>query len=264
MYSHERNLWPFLIVAVMAGLFLWSLTTIEMNFNVFFTQRGLKNFTLVFFDLFPIDSRYLPSVWESALDTLRMATVGTIIAACLAFPISFLCASNLHKHWAFRSFFILPLKLLLNLFRSVDSLIWALLFVGIVGFGPTAGVIAITLHNFGSFTKLFYETIEGIDLRPVEAVEAIGARKMQVITFAVLPDILPAFLSTILYLWEYNFRSSQVLGIVGAGGLGLLINNAIGLYDWPKVGAIFLLIIVMVTIFDQVSYYLRKKLGSRI
>jgi phosphonate transport system permease protein len=128
------------------------------------------------------------------------------------------------------------------------------------GFGTTAGVLAIAIHNLGSCTKLFYEAIESIDERPLEAIDAIGSRKLQTIAYGVVPQVMPSFLSTVMYLWEYNFRASQVLGIVGAGGIGLLLNNAIGLYDWPRVGAILLLIIVMVALFDGVSFLLRNKL----
>jgi phosphonate transport system permease protein len=255
-----KDRWLTLCLVLIAALCVWSFCTIELNVAAFFSERGRKNVLEIFSALFPIKTQYVPSVWTAVLDTFRMATLGTMMAAAVAVPLSLLAAKNLHKGSRLYPAWMLPLKAVLNIFRGVDTLIWALIFVSVTGFGPTAGIFAIAVHNLGTFTKLFYETIEEIDIAPLEALEAIGASKLQTISFAVIPEVTPAFLSITLYLWEYNFRASQVLGIVGAGGIGLLLNNAIGLYDWQSTGTILVLIVVFVAAFDYVSYFLRNHL----
>lgn len=256
----KRDRWLVASVVLIGVLCVWSLMTTDLNIGAFFSGRAGKNLVDLVSSMFPIRMDYLPSVWSSVLDTFRMATLGTMLAAILAAPLSFLVARNLHRDSWFFKVYVLPLRGGLNILRGVDTLIWALLLVSITGFGPTAGIVAIAIHNLGSFTKLFYEAIEGIDEAPMEAIEAIGARKLQTIAYAVVPEVIPSFTSTVLYLWEYNFRASQVLGIVGAGGIGLLLNNAIGLYDWPRVAVIVMIIISLVTVFDQVSSLLRNRL----
>jgi phosphonate transport system permease protein len=256
----KRDRWLYITIGLMGALCLWSLVTIDLNFSPLFSERGRKNITEILSAMLSIQSPYVPTVVTGVLDTFRMATLGTLFAAVAAMPLSFFAARNLHKGSRAFPAWALPLKGGLNIVRGVDTLIWALLFVSVTGFGPTAGILAIAVHNLGSFTKLFYETIEAMDEGPLEAIEAIGAGKLQSISFGVIPDVMPSFLSITLYLWEYNFRASQVLGIVGAGGIGLLLNNAIGLYDWPRVGTILLFIVVIVAVFDQLSFFLRNRL----
>jgi phosphonate transport system permease protein len=260
-YGAEWRIWAMIIF--LALVVLWSGLTTEFDLTGLFSERGRANVLEILEALVPIRTDYIPPVWTAILDTFRMATLGTMAAAIVSLPLSLLVARNLHRDSRLHSMFAAAAKGGLNILRGVDTLIWALIVVSVTGFGPTAGIIAIALHNLGSCAKLFYETIEAIDTGPLEAIEAIGVRKIHAVVYGVLPEVLPSFLSTVVYLWEYNFRASQVLGIVGAGGVGLLLNNAIGLYDWGRVAVILLFIVIFVALFDRMSYVARSWLMTR-
>jgi phosphonate transport system permease protein len=153
-----------------------------------------------------------------------------------------------------------PARWLLNFLRGIDSFVFALLFVAAVGLGPFAGVLGVALHSAGSVAKLWSEAIETIEPGPLEAVAMTGAGRLKIVFYALLPDVLPALLSTSLYIWEFNIRSSTVLGLVGAGGIGQDLKNAVDLLDFPSVATIILIILGMVTAVDQLSAWMRRRL----
>jgi phosphonate transport system permease protein len=144
--------------------------------------------------------------------------------------------------------------------RGIDSFVFALLFVAVVGLGPFAGVIGICPHSWGSAAKLFADHIENANLGPFEAVRTAGAGRFGAILYALVPDILPVLLSTALYLWEFNIRASTVLGVVGAGGIGLELKNSVDLLDFSRLFTIIAVILVIVTALDQLSNWLRRQL----
>ena len=151
-------------------------------------------------------------------------------------------------------------KGLLNVTRAIHTLVFGLVLVGIVGLGPTAGILAIALHSMGTYGKFYAESIETLDMSAVEAVRAVGAGPLQVFFNAVWPSVLPQFVSSHLYIWEYNIRDSTILGLIGAGGLGLLIAEATALFQWGRLATILIVVIVLVSVFDALSRRIRQAL----
>ena len=197
---------------------------------------------------------YLPALMKPLWDTINMATLGTLLAIVMAIPVAFLAARNTTPSERF----VRPVALLaIVASRSINALIWALLLVAIIGPGVPAGVAAIALRSVGFIAKLLYEAIEEIDASQVEAVTATGASPSQVIDYAVVPHILPAFAGICVFRWDINIRESAVLGLVGAGGLGLALQDSLNVLAWPQVTVIFVLILLTVLVSEWVSARVR-------
>ncbi|MEP6407678.1 MAG: phosphonate ABC transporter, permease protein PhnE, partial [Marinobacter sp.] len=193
--------------------------------------------------------------WVSPLlDTLAMSIAGTAIAVSASVPLAFLAARNTTPHPAV---FHLT-RTLLNGLRSVPELIMGIIFVAAVGFGALPGVLALGLHSIGMVGKFFAEAIEHVDEAPVEAADASGATRLQVLWHAVLPQVLPQFADVSIYRWEYNFRASTVMGMVGAGGIGFELMGSLRIMQYQEVSAILIVILLMVTMVDSLSGHLRK------
>lgn len=204
----------------------------------------------------PPDFSEIDTLLQRAAETVAMASLGTTLGAVIAVPLCLLAARNIDPGtWLY-----FPARWLLNVLRGIDSFVFALLFVAAVGLGPFAGVLGVGLHSAGSIAKLWSEAIETAEPGPLEAAAATGAGRLKVILFALLPDVLPSLSSAGLYIWEFNVRASTVLGIVGAGGIGQELKNSIDLLDFPRVLAILLIILAMVTAIDQTSAWLRRRL----
>lgn len=191
-----------------------------------------------------------------AAETVAMGTVGTSFGALIAVPVCLLAARNVTPS----PFLRLPARGLLNALRGIDSFIFALILVAAVGLGPFAGVLGLALHAAGSIAKLWSETLETAEPGPVEAVTMSGAGRLKVIRYALLPDVLPSLSSITLYFWEWSVRASTVLGVVGAGGIGQELKNSVDLLAFDRVLTILLLILVMVTVIDSISAWLRRRL----
>jgi phosphonate transport system permease protein len=197
---------------------------------------------------------YLGTLWGPLWDTINIATLGTLLAILLAVPVAFLAARNTTPSvWLVR-----PIALLVIVAsRSINSLIWALLLVSIVGPGIFAGVIAIALRSIGFIAKLLYEAIEEIEPTQVEAVSATGASRAQVIAYGIVPQIMPAFAGITVFRWDINIRESTVLGLVGAGGIGLQLQGSLNTLAWPQVTVILLAIFATVLVSEWVSAKVR-------
>lgn len=189
------------------------------------------------------------------LDTLAIAVLGTFISAILCLPFSFWAATIMSKGRTLSG----TGKFVLSFIRTFPELVMAIMFIKAVGPGSFAGVLALGLHSIGMLGKLFSEEIENMDLGPTEALVATGANRFQILWFAVIPQVIPGFLSYTLYRFEINVRSATILGVIGAGGIGTPLIFALTSRDWNRVGIILLGIIVMVTTIDLISGYLRKK-----
>lgn len=202
------------------------------------------------------EARYLGGLAEATWTTFRIATLGSLLGAVLAMPLGLLSARQLGAPrplaWATKG--------LLDVARAIHTLVFGLVLVGIVGLGPTAGILAIGLHSMGTYGKLFAESVEALDMRAVEAVRATGARPLQVFFNAVWPAVLPQFVSSHLYIWEFNIRDSTVLGLIGAGGLGLLISEATALFQWGRLATVLLVVVALVFAFDAFSRRIRQAL----
>ncbi|WP_371867782.1 phosphonate ABC transporter, permease protein PhnE [Duganella levis] len=204
----------------------------------------------------PPDVAELPLFAQRMGETMAMAALGTTAAALLALPMAVLASRNITP---FPKLYY-PARWLLNALRGIDSFVFALLFVAAVGLGPFAGVLGIALHTWGSAAKLFADHIENAGTGPLDAVRSTGAGRGTAIVYALLPDLLPVLLSTTLFWWEFNVRASTVLGVVGAGGIGLELKNSMDLLDFSRLFTIIALILVVVTLLDQLSGWLRKRL----
>ena len=203
-----------------------------------------------------VERSFLAALARATWVTLQIATLGSLLAALLALPLGLLAARNLGAPaplaWAARS--------VLGVSRAVHTLVFGLILVGIVGLGPTAGILAIALHSMGTYGKLYAESIETLDMGAVEAVRATGATPPQVFFNAVWPAVLPQFVSQHLYIWEFNIRDSTILGLIGAGGLGLLISEATALFQWGRLATILLVVVALVMVFDALSRRIRQAL----
>lgn len=197
---------------------------------------------------------YITQLGRPIWDTLNIATLGTLISLVLAIPVAFLAARNTTPSRVF----LRPVALLVIVAtRSINSLIWALLLIAIIGPGVFAGVIAIAIRSIGFCAKLLYEAIEEIDHGQVEAVTATGASRWQVMAFGILPQIMPALAGVAVFRWDINIRESTVLGLVGAGGIGLQLQGSLNTLAWPQVSLILLVILAAVVISEWVSAKVR-------
>ena len=198
----------------------------------------------------------LPVLLIRAAETVAMAAIGTTVAALLALPVCVLAARNVTPSMAL----YYPTRWFLNALRGIDSFVFALLFVAAVGLGPFAGVLGIAFHTWGSTAKLWAEAIENIPSGAFEAAAATGASRIKVLLFALLPDAAPSMVSVALFWWEFNVRASTVLGVVGAGGIGQELKNSMDLLLFPRLFTIIAIILVMVTVIDAGSEWLRRRL----
>jgi phosphonate transport system permease protein len=189
------------------------------------------------------------------LQTLAMTFLGTLLASLAALPLGFLGARTVVPQWLFH----FGIRRIFDAIRGVDALLWALMFVNVVGLGPFAGVMAIAVSDSGTLAKLFAEAIENVDRRQLEGVRAAGASHLQEMRFGTLPQVLPVLLSHILYYFESNTRSATILGVVGAGGIGLQLADRIRVNNWDEVGFLLIMILVTVSLIDQLSTIIRRR-----
>ncbi|MDF7671803.1 phosphonate ABC transporter, permease protein PhnE [Lactobacillus sp. ESL0701] len=241
------------VIIFIAGLFV---STDVTNTNLGTLFANFSQFTDIFSQMLHPDWSYLGPVMPLLLETIKMAILGTVIGSVLAFIYSLLIARNIIKNKAVTG----VLRLIMNIIRTVPDLLLGAIFVAIVGIGPVAGILALAICTFGIVVKLFYEAIETIDPGPIEALTAVGANKLQIIVFAVLPQVITYFISYCLYAFEINVRASTVLGYIGAGGIGLYLQQTLQVFDYAKTGTIILVIIVVVVLIDYVSSKSREAL----
>ncbi|MDO3720922.1 phosphonate ABC transporter, permease protein PhnE [Marinobacter sp. chi1] len=203
---------------------------------------------------------YINELWEPLWDTFNIATIGTGIAILFGVPMAFLTANNTTPS----RYIIRPICMVFIVAsRSINSLIWALLTVAILGPGVLAGVVAISLRSIGFFAKLIYEAIEEIDTTPVEAIRATGASPLQVMAYAVWPQVKAIFVGVAVFRWDVNIRHSTVLGLVGAGGIGLQLSSSLNTLAWPQVSLIILAILLTVIFSEAISARIRAHIMNK-
>ncbi|MBB3131526.1 phosphonate transport system permease protein [Paenibacillus rhizosphaerae] len=217
---------------------------------------GLPQMGSLLAEMFPPDWSYLPTIWAPMMETVQIAVLGTSLGALLAIPVALLSASNLRVSRSVS----LPVRMVLNLVRTIPDLLFAAIFVAVLGIGPFAGMLALVFFSFGIIAKLTFEAIEAIDPGPLEAMSAVGGNRLQIIRYAVIPQALPYFMSYLLYTFEVNVRAAAVLGLVGAGGIGLLLDRSLGLFRYDRACIIILLTLVIVLIIDYGSALIRRRL----
>ncbi|MFN8524473.1 MAG: phosphonate ABC transporter, permease protein PhnE [Chloroflexota bacterium] len=197
---------------------------------------------------------------QKMIETIFLALMGTTFAMLVSIPLSFLGARNLMQGTTAGWTVYYVVRMIFNVLRSIETLILAVIMAVVVGLGPFSGVMAIVIHSIGAMGKLYSEAIESIDHGPIEAITATGANRLQVILYAVLPQVVPAFLSFTMYRWDINVRLSTVIGLVGGGGIGFILIQYINLLQWSQAGAALWLIGITVVVMDQASAIIRAKL----
>jgi phosphonate transport system permease protein len=209
----------------------------------------------------PSPGRSIDVLFKALAETVAIAFLGTLLAAIISFPLAFFSAKNVVGN-AIAHFFARRFS---DSIRGVDTLIWALIWINVVGLGPFAGVLAIMTSDIGAFTKLYSEAIEAVDRKPREGVTSAGGSHLQQVRFGIVPQVLPVLISQTLYYFESNTRSATIIGIVGAGGIGLQLAEMIRTFEWDQVSFIIIMILATVAIIDAVSSRLRLALvGTKI
>lgn len=245
----------YMVYLVIIMSFLASLRTVEIIPE--FLLDAPEQMADLFRRMWPMDFASYPTTIHGAmLDTLHIATLGTLLSLILAIPLALMNARNIVKspwlNWIAKFFLVAS--------RSVNSLVWALLFVAVFGPGVLAGVLAVALRSVGFVGKLFSEALEEVNMGSVEAIRATGASFTSVLIKAYWPQAKPAFFSILLFRWDINVRESAVLGLVGAGGIGVVLNNAMNLFQWPKVAMVLTTIFVVVLLIEYIVVQVRKRL----
>jgi phosphonate transport system permease protein len=244
-----------LLTVILIIVIIWA-SAINTGVSFGSLWDGLPNILDLINEMFPPDWSYFSSITDQMLETIRMAVLGTTFGGIVAIPVALLSSSNVVK---------IPViyqisRFIMNLIRTIPELLLAALFVPVFGIGEIPGIFAIAVFSFGIIAKLAYEAIEAIDPGPPEAMTAVGANKMQWIFFGVIPQVLAHYMSFFLYSFEINIRAAAILGYVGAGGIGLVLNNALGFYQYDRVLTIIIYTLVVVVIVDAFSNKLREKL----
>jgi phosphonate transport system permease protein len=217
---------------------------------------GVPSTVILLGEMWPPDFSHARSWLKPLADTLTMSVSGTLLAVVISFPLALLAARNTTPHPA--AYF--AARGLLNLLRAVPELIMGIVLVAAVGFGVLPGVLALGLHSVGMVGKFYAEALEQVDPLPVEAVRSVGAGPLQVIWYGMLPQIMPLLVGVTIYRWEYHFRASTVMGMVGAGGIGFELYGALRIMKYREVSALLLVILAMVVLIDALSSVLRRHL----
>lgn len=251
----------FVVPAVgMAAFVLFVFGLYYLDFSLQRIVNGAHQLGWIVLMMIPPDpGSSLPTYLAALGETLSIALLGTTLAAVVALPLSLLAARNIIPSWVVR----FPVRRSFDTIRGIDTLIWALVWINVVGLGPFAGVLAIAVSDFGAFGKLFSETIEAADKKQVEGIRASGGSPLQEIRFGVLPQVIPVIAGQVLYFIESNTRSATIIGIVGAGGIGLQLAEQIRVLEWQKVSFIILLILIAVAVIDWISSKLRFAIIGR-
>lgn len=218
-------------------------------------ERG-KEFFFILKQMVPPETSYLSNIWNPLFDTIKMSILGSVVGSLLAVPFAVLAASNIVKNRVVVSL----VRLFFSIVRTLPTLVTALIATYVFGLGTLAGTVAIAVFTFAYVGKLLYEQIETINMGAYEAMEALGATKIQSFLYSVIPQILPGYISNCLFCFEGNVRYASILGYVGAGGLGMILNEKIGWREYNKVGMILFMLFLTVVLIEYISHAIRKRL----
>ena len=253
-YSLRERIVQWIWLGGIAIAAAWSVSALDIEW-AFFADAHEQAADLIS-RMWPPRWTYLPRIVQPLIETLHIATLGTMIAIVFALPVAFLAARNTTYNQA--TWLIGRAMLVMS--RSINTVIWGLLFVAIFGPGPVAGICAVAARSIGFIAKLVAEAIEEVDAGQIEAVESTGASTLQVYGVAILPQILPVLIGTSIYRWDINVRESSVLGFVGAGGIGLLLYASINQFAWSQAIVILIAILGIVIISEALSAYVRSRI----
>lgn len=243
------------LTAAFILLLLWG-SSIQTDSTLRELVEGAPEMLKLLQEMFPPKWSYFDNIVDAMLETIRMALIGTTVGAILAVPVALLSASNIARSaWIYQ-----PVRVLLNLIRTIPDLLLAAIFVAVFGLGPLPGIFALSVFSLGLVAKLTYEALETIDRGPLEAMTAVGAGTIQRIVFGVIPQIQAHFTSYVLYTFEINVRAAAILGLVGAGGIGHYYEVTLGFLEYDKTCVIILFTLAVVLVIDYVSMKLRERL----
>ena len=247
-------------IVVFLVAFIGGVQATELNFYELFSPDGFDGAQRIFLSLFNPNFDILPEAVLKIVETIFMAFMATVLAVPLAFVLSFLAAKNVMSQNNI-SFLVYSLvRIFINITRSIEPLIWAIIFSVWVGIGPFAGMLALWLHSFVSLAKNFSEIAEGVEEGPIEAIRATGASPLQVVWFGIVPQVVLPYTAFTIYRWDINTRMATVIGLVGGGGIGTLLNLYQGQALWREVGCLVIVIAVAVWIMDTASAFIREAL----
>ena len=244
-----------MLTVILIILLLWG-SSVQVDASFSKLVVGFPNMMDLLKEMVPPDWSYFQVITTAMLDTIRMAIIGTTFGAILSIPLALFAASNVFT----RTFLYIPARMILNFIRTIPDLLLAAIFVAIFGIGPLPGILALTFFSIGLVAKLLYESIESIDPGPLEAMTAVGANKVQWIVYGVIPQVKAHFVSYVLYTFEVNVRAAAVLGLVGAGGIGLYYDRTLGFLQYQQTASIIIYTLIVVLLIDYVSTLLREKL----
>jgi phosphonate transport system permease protein len=261
LVTKPRNYTPLVIITIaIIFIFFWIQIVSEFfqTFGVYFFISKIPNFFTILEAMFvEVNFSYLPRVLDPMMVTIQISILGTALGTVLSLPIAFLASQNLMKN----SFIPVIIKFILSIIRTFPTLVYALILSFIFGYGTFIGLLATIIFTFGIMSKMMYEVIETIDLGPFVAVETSGATKIQAFMVSIIPQVMGRFYSIILYNFEINLRASAVLGFVGAGGIGLILNDQMSTRNYGNVSVIVLALLIVVIIVESISRYVRGKLS---
>jgi phosphonate transport system permease protein len=252
-YTLAQRLGRFVVYLLAVTVVVWAVRTLDIFWPWVWTAPN--EIADMFSRMSPPDLRRGDEILRAMIETIHIATIATFLSLFLALPTAYIAAQNTTPNsvtlWLGR--FILVAT------RSVNTIIWALLFVAIFGPGVMAGILAIAFRSIGFTGKLIAEAIEEIDRKPIEAITAAGGDKGKIVIFGIIPQVLPTFLAVTILRWDINIRESTVLGLVGAGGIGLILQGAIDTFQWRTASTILIAILVVVVLGEVISGALRKR-----
>lgn len=256
--SQRARIIGWTVVGLLLALTMFALSRLEFSFARL--GSGLVQLgTFLGLMIPPSPGTQLVTFSKALAETVAIAFLGTLLAALLAFPLGFLAARNVMTNRIVQ----IMTRRFSDSIRGVDTLIWALIWINVVGLGPFAGVLAIMTSDIGSFSKLYSEAIEAVDRKPAEGVVSTGGSRLHAVRFGIVPAVLPVLISQTLYYFESNTRSATIIGIVGAGGIGLHLSEMIRTFEWDRVAFIILMVLVTVAVIDFMSTKLRLALTGQ-
>ncbi|OJF91810.1 phosphonate ABC transporter, permease protein PhnE [Alkalibacterium sp. 20] len=250
--QHASRMPFILLIVLFITIVSWEVTGVDLSM---IRTRGYQ-FIVILLAMFPPNLNFMSNVWGPLFDTIQMSLLGSIAGALLAIPFALLSSSNIIRNQLLNGFF----KLFLSILRTLPTLVTALIATFIFGLGTMAGTVAIFIFTLSYIGKLMYEHIENVDMGAFEAHESMGLSKVEAFRYAIVPDVMPTYLSVSLYAFEGNIRYAAILGYVGAGGVGLLLDERLGWRDYPSVGMVLLILMLVVFVIERISEYFRMKL----
>lgn len=246
-----------IIVGFIAALVV-SISITEFDIKEVFNAEGMKGALRIFGGMAQPNTDIMPSAILAMIETVFMAFLATTLAIPVAFVLSFLCAKNVMGGSVPGTIIYFTLRMFLNLIRSMEPIVWAIIFSVWVGLGPFAGTFALMVHSIASLTKQYSEMVEAVDKGPIEGIQSTGARTLQVLWFAIVPQVILPYVSFTIYRWDINVRMATIIGLVGGGGVGNMLIQYQNQAQWNEVGALILLIAFVVWAMDTSSAYIRE------